>query len=243
VNSQSLKPQSAEPVTGAGSVPQRSIEPAPSVQRDETVGSSDSLDRAIAASSDVVRRDLSLQLVDPSVSRAKFDREVRNYRAMESEYLRRGWILLQATFPQVAVLFAAPQIVPTPIILGVIVDFTNYDFWAASVRFVHPFTLAPLSLGEMPTAFWKRNAPPLLQSHQDQVPFLCVRGVREYHNHPAHSNDPWLAYRGTGVGTLYQILDILHRHGIAPLTGFGFQVTSMQVQIGLGPPDPTKVPE
>lgn len=224
-------------------MPERSIEPAPNVQRPETDGSSESLDRAVPASSDVVPGDLPLQLVDPTISRAKFDREVRNYRAMDSEYLRRGWILLKASFPKVVVLFAAPQIVPTPLILGVIIDFTNYDFWAASVRFVHPFTLAPLSLGEIPTAFWKRNAAPLLQSHQDQVPFLCVRGVREYHDHPAHSNDPWLAYRGTGVGTLYHILDVIHRHGMAPFTGFGFQVTSMQIQIGLGPPDPTKIPE
>lgn len=209
-------------------------------------GASGSQERAGEATSERARGedgDHPIQFVDPAVSRAKFGREVENYRAMEAEYLRRGWILLRARFPEVVVLFAAPQITPSPVILGVIIDFTNYDFWPPSVRFVHPFTLASLPFSQMPTAFWKRNAAPLLQSHEDQVPFLCARGIREYHHHPAHSNDPWLAHRLTGVGTLYHLLDIIHRHGIAPFTGFVLQIRSMDYAIGLGAPDPTKIPE
>jgi hypothetical protein len=26
-------------------------------------------------------------------------------------------------------------------------------------------------------------------------PFLCLRGIREYHEHPQHSGDEWLLYR------------------------------------------------
>ncbi len=27
-------------------------------------------------------------------------------------------------------------------------------------------------------------------------PFLCVRGIREYHEHPQHTGDDWMLYRG-----------------------------------------------
>lgn len=47
-------------------------------------------------------------LVDPAVSRAKFDRELAQYRALEDDYLRRGWWLLKAEFPEVFAVFASP---------------------------------------------------------------------------------------------------------------------------------------
>jgi hypothetical protein len=28
-------------------------------------------------------------------------------------------------------------------------------------------------------------------------PFLCLRGIREYHEHPQHSGDDWFLYRET----------------------------------------------
>src|SRR5690348_11875281 len=190
-------------------------------------------------------------LIDPVISQRKFEREITNYHAMETEYLRRGWLLVRAEFPTVVVLLAAPQIVPSPVLFGVVIDFTNYDFWAPSVRFVHPFTLAPLSIADMPTPFRKRvpvadggfDFQSLLQHQADQAPFLCVVGVREYHDHPFHSNDPWLAHRGTGPGTLYHILNIIHRYGVAPFSQFGIQIRSMEFAVGLRQPDPPNIPE
>jgi len=36
----------------------------------------------------------------------------------------------------------------------------------------------------------------LLDDHPTtHKPFLCVRGIREYHEHPQHSGDEWLLYR------------------------------------------------
>ena len=185
-------------------------------------------------------------LVDPAVTRVKFDREISNYRTMEGEYQRRGWLLLRAEYPNVTVLLAAPQLAPPALLVGVIINFINYDFWAPSVRFVHPFTLAPLRFDEMPIQILKRvavNPPvqPLLQQHADQVPFLCVRGVREYHHHPFHSNDPWLARRGAAEGTLYDILNVIWLHGIAPIKHYAVQFGS--IGIGLRPPMLTDIPE
>lgn len=218
-------------------------------------------------------------LIDPEVSRAKFAREISEYRQMEREYIRRGWFLIRAEYPEVVVAFAAPHVMLRPVFLAVSVDFTNYDLWAPSVRFVDPFTLQPLLRHELPTLLPKRTRPqaappqvvvrvaddaseaehnqpgaapepgavdeappalvnvpisitppqPLVIAHSDEVPFLCIAGVREYHSHPFHSNDPWLAHRGTGVGRLYHILDVIWRHGVLPLRGYDVAITGLQI--------------
>lgn len=185
-------------------------------------------------------------LVDPAVTRIKFEREIRNYRTMESEYQRRGWLLLRAEYPEAVVLFAAPQLAPPPLLVGVVINFINYDFWPPSVRFVNPFTLARLRGSEMPIQLLKRvpGDPPvqhLIQQHADQVPFLCVRGVREYHHHPFHSNNPWLAQRGAAAGTLYDILNIIWLHGVVPIKHYAVQFGA--IGIGLQRPMPADIPE
>lgn len=222
-------------------------------------------------------------LVDRAVSRAKFERELADYRRMDGDYIRRGWLMVRAEFPKIIVLFAAPQLKPSGVVLGVRLDFTNYDLWPPSVTFVHPFTLEPLPPEQvipihkrlppvplagvaLPGAIQIAQAGPfqipaeqpadgvegmfmiqrepqnLVQAHEGGSPFLCVAGVREYHQHPFHSNDPWLAHRATGVGTLYHILDIIHRHGVAPLQQWKLHV-NLNVQIGEAVPDYNRVPE
>lgn len=56
---------------------------------------------------------------------------------------------------------------------------------------------------------------PLLQgeSAEDERPFVCLQGVREYHTNPAHTGDPWWLYRGMGAGSLLRLLDIIAKHG------------------------------
>jgi hypothetical protein len=201
-------------------------------------------------------------LVDPTVSRAKFDRQVADYRSMEREYLRRGWMMVRAEFPEVVVVFAAPHLQPRGVLFGVVLDFTNYDLWAPSVRFVDPFTLEPLRIEEMAFPLLKRprplipapgapapgvqpgdvvaaaaqpggpgvqaglQAPPqnLVQANADGKPFLCMAGVREYHEHPFHTNDPWLAHRTGGSGSLYHTLNIIYQHGVLPLQDWNYHV-------------------
>ena len=43
------------------------------------------------------------QYVDPTVSRAKFDREIADYRSFEADYRSRGWFLVKADWPLVIV--------------------------------------------------------------------------------------------------------------------------------------------
>lgn len=210
-------------------------------------------------------------LADPTVARIKFERQIEEYRDLEREYIRRGWYLLRATFPEVTVAFAAPHLSPPLVLLVVTLDFTDYDFLPPSVRFVDPFTLEPLPADRLPNLLPKRVTirqlvpaaafppgmvadagggtdgmvemqqivqQPLVQHHAGK-PFLCIAGVREYHEHPVHSNDPWLPHRSTGRGRLIQILEVIWRHGVLPVQ-IGFQITGIQLRPEI---DPDKIPE
>ncbi len=199
---------------------------------------------------------MSVQYVDPEVSRSKFDREVAEYRALESEYRKRGWFLLDATFPRVVVVMGAPQLKPAAIVTGVEFDFTNYDQLPPSVRLVNPFTGVAFKAKELPTKLpmfiegspiqlpgapagvqmMVNQAQDLMQSHApDDIPFLCLAGTREYHQHPAHGGDAWELHRAAGAGRLVRLLDIVHRHGVLPIIGWGVNLEP-RVGFNLGQP-------
>lgn len=175
-----------------------------------------------------------LQVVDPVVTQEKFYAELAEYRRMEAEHRTRGWWLLDATFPRVFVVFATPQLRPPAVVCGVDVDFTNYDFEPPSVRLVDPFTREPYLRKDLPTVLFRRQMMTvgsgmqlaghveLMQAHSpDEIPFLCIPGVREYHQHPAHTGDSWLMHRGLGAGKLYHILNTIFQYGVRPISNYG----------------------
>ena len=194
-------------------------------------------------------------LVDPAVSRTKFERELAEYRKHEEEHQRRGWWMLAAEYPEVFVIFGTPQLKPPVVVFGALLNFENYDLWAPSVRLVDPFTRQPYKGKELPSVLPRRvtrqmppevaalhGLPPgqvammqqdeqLMQFHDpDDVPFLCLAGVREYHEHPAHTGDAWLLHRGRGEGTLFFLLDVLWRYGVRPISRFNVQ---LEPRVGL----------
>lgn len=176
------------------------------------------------------------QYVEPAVSRRKFDREIADYRRLERDYQRRGWFLAEASYPTVVVVLAAPHVSPSPVVTGVLFDYTNYDARPPSVQLVNPFTQEPYRADQLPTPL-NRGVPhampgapdgvqmliqqPLMQWYTPtEVPFLCLAGVREYHDHPGHSGDSWELHRPTGAGALVRLLDVIHTYGVAPLAGW-----------------------
>lgn len=240
-------------VDPAGNVPPAAGSvPGPAPVQSEDVGAA----AAPAASPGGAQEAHAEAVADPAISRAKFERELAEYRRLEHEYLRRGWFLVRAEFPEIMVVFTAPQLQPSVVLFAIILDYSNYDLWPPSVRFVDPFTRQPFPADKMPIQMLQRRrlqppvlagapaetpiGPPdegpavggainfewehLIQAMADGRPFLCVAGVREYHEHPFHSNDPWLAHRGTGPGRLYHILNLIYRHGVAPLREIRYQV-------------------
>jgi hypothetical protein len=199
----------------------------------------------------VMRRQRPAQFVDPDVSRAKFERELLEFRALEETYVSRGWVLTDAEFPVVRVLMCAVQLKPPAIIVGVEFDFTNYDVEPPSVTLVEPFTNRPYMMNELPTVLNRnvQQAPgalapgfppgfqlppgapmvinmqqPLMQAEVGSIPFLCVAGVREYHSHPAHSGDLWELHRESGAGRLIRLLELIYRYGVEPISDYQIQL-------------------
>ncbi|KRR16188.1 putative metal-binding protein [Bradyrhizobium retamae] len=190
-----------------------------------------------------------LQTVDPEVSRVKFERELANYRSMESAYRKRGWILLDAEFPEIFVVFAATKLRPPPIVAAIVLNFTDYDLRPPSVRFVDPFTREPIPAKLLQVQMFRRAAIPgatpetiqalaqqggvqvtnmIQYNSPDDRPFICLPGIREYHDNPAHTGDSWLMHRSSGEGSLAFILEKIWQHGVKPIEHYQVQV---QVQI------------
>jgi hypothetical protein len=187
------------------------------------------------------------QVVDATVSREKFDREIATFTELAREHQRRGWWLLRAEFPEAVVAFLAPQLKPAAVLTGIMINFTNYDTEPPSVRLVNPFTEEPYRLKDLPTNLKRRRVVdlpiggggpivqqvvdiPLMQGiDPNEIPFLCIPGVREYHLHPAHTGDSWFLHRRRGEGTLFSILNVIYQYGVQPLTGYGIgiQVTGL----------------
>jgi hypothetical protein len=186
--------------------------------------------------------------VDPRVSRSKFDREVAAYREREEEHQRRGWWMLKAEFPEVFVVFGAPKSKPALVMFGAMLDFRNYDLWPPSVALADPFTRTPYKAKDLPhkllrqittlipnnggtgPAVERAELTALMQDWGPETwPFLCLPGVREYHDNVGHSGDSWLMHRRGGEGTLHFILEQLFRFGAAPIRGVQFQHIVQQV--------------
>ena len=198
----------------------------------------------------------AIQHVDPAVSQAKFQQEIAELRSLEQDYRRKGWFLLEASFPKVLVAMAAPQLSPPAIVCGVAIDYTNYDAEAPSVRLVNPFTGEPYLADELPTnlpravegqavelpgmpgALQFQQAQSLMQAYgPKEIPFLCIAGVREYHLHPAHSGDSWELHRAAGAGRLVRLLEVIHTYGVAPIKSYGVNLVP---QIGFEIAEPAK---
>ena len=180
------------------------------------------------------------QYVDPSVSRTKFDREIADYLAFEADYRTRGWFLVKAEWPVVVVVLASGKTQPPAIVTAVQFDYTNYDAEPPSVRFIDPFSGRLLPFKELPTRLPRmipgpklpfpgpggakaqlNTAQELMQAHSpEDLPFLCIPGVKEYHDHPGHSGDPWEIHRSASEGRLVRLLEVISKYGLEPVKGF-----------------------
>lgn len=76
----------------------------------------------------------------------------------------------------------------------------------------------------------------LLQHYgPDTIPFLCLAGTREYHDHPGHSGDPWELHRTSGAGSLVRLANIILTYGVEPIGGWNVNLVP-QMSIGFGQP-------
>ncbi len=167
--------------------------------------------------------------MDPAVSKEKYDLEIKNFLGAYAHHKKRGIILLGYEFPDIKLAFMAVKISPAPLVFSVRINFTNYDLEAPSIQFIDPFLDIPIDITQLPHQFPRKigqlqnqiNLQPLVLAQADKVPFFCIPGVREYHNHPAHTGDSWLLHRGVGgEGSLGFLIEKLYQYGVAGLNGF-----------------------
>lgn len=79
---------------------------------------------------------------------------------------------------------------------------------------------------------------PLLQDYgPETLPFLCLPGVREYHDHPGHSGDAWELHRRDGAGALVRLADVIRTYAVDPVGGWSVTLVP-QVSLGYGEPPP-----
>lgn len=174
-------------------------------------------------------------LVPASVSRAKLARELGQWRENGAAYRRRGWLLLDEGELHVELAMLASVALSGGMTFtataAVRIDFSNYDLWAPSVEFIDPTTgayLRPPVRAIVGTADGPRDL--LVENHPTTGrPFLCVPGVRQYHDHPQHSGDAWLLHRGKGAGTLASICDVLWRSMARNVIGLRTTIQSLPV--------------
>ncbi|MBL7738485.1 MAG: hypothetical protein JNK14_04650 [Chitinophagaceae bacterium] len=181
-----------------------------------------------------------MQTVDPAVSQQKFQFELNTYLSIEETHRTRGVFMIKAEYPDIILLFSAPRLQPSPIVFAVKINFDNYDLEPLSVRFIHPFTFE--NLLHSPVQLLRKKVYPdrppeiqtLAQKDSTGLPFICIPGIREYHNHPAHTGDSWLLHRNKGgEGTLGFIVDKLYEYGISAINTFQFQLVLHAPQLNI----------
>lgn len=195
------------------------------------------------------------QHVDPEVSNVKLQRELAEFLSLEPDYRKRGWFLIEAKGPLITVLLASNKTNPPTLVTAVRFDYTNYDADPPSVRFVDPFSGRPLSNKDLPIRLLRAVPGPevdvpgpggikaqlnaaqdLMQAHSpEELPFLCIAGVKEYHDHPGHSGDAWELHRQSGEGRLVRLLEVISKYGLDTVKGFNVNLTP-QVTLATGEP-------
>lgn len=181
------------------------------------------------------------QYVDPEITKNKFLSEVSCFQDNEITLRKMGIICSSINLENFTfeLIFSVPKLNPCPIGFASIIDYSNWDIEPPSIKLINPFTFKVLNLSEivMPFLQWNKecNSPqPILVKNNE--PFFCIPGVREYHNHWAHTGDSWFLHRNKGEGKICTIISQLYRHSTYLVNSYllvPLQVNNMKYGIDL----------
>lgn len=92
---------------------------------------------------------------------------------------------------------------------GVRFGLDDFDQRPISVSFRDPITWEPLPADRVPVGQYVgeegKKADVVVQQHPlTRLPFLCMQGIREYHEHPQHGGDEWALLRRE-MGLVYAV--------------------------------------
>lgn len=131
----------------------------------------------------------------PELSRAKFEAAVAQLRGNESLLRDRGWAIDAADYPDLRI---------TAVHRGAGAARTfrfRFDGWderPPSLVVIDPESLAmlPGHFWPVPNGFWHSHGwSGEAGGGATNQPFLCMKGIREYHAHSSHLGDKWESYR------------------------------------------------
>lgn len=205
----------------------------------------------------LVRAPLRREVVVPAdVSRRKLQRDLDTWHANAGmHWHRERAVIIGLDDLVVDVAFAVPLDgislgLPGPSASAVIpfairLDYTNYDLEPPSLTFIHPFTKEPAS----PIVPFREVANGterqiLLAEHPiTGLPFICQPGTAEYHVHPEHRNESWLAeHRDRSVGRLANVVERVWRAGTEHASSRVANVAVSALQLELRPLPGTSLP-
>lgn len=154
-------------------------------------------------------------VVPLEVSREKLRAELRQWEENRDLYMQRGWIILGVDdlWLELAILQPAANTAWPPFVAVTVgLDYRNYDLQPPSVTFLDPLSRAPSDPIVKPHQVEGQRLRLLVPGGHPTTkrPFLCLPGVSEYHIHPEHDGDPWLAeHRALGEGKIANIANHL----------------------------------
>ena len=140
--------------------------------------------------------------MDAEVSRLKFAREVDALRAQATDFVaNRGWEIVSSDYPVFDVVLTHPT---SKRRVGFRFLCDDWDERPPSLSLFDPETLAELSWERWPQGGWSALNP----HPTTGKPFLCLPGIREYHTHSSHLQEPWAGLRSRET---YKLRYIVHR--------------------------------
>src|SRR5437867_1717392 len=126
---------------------------------------------------------------------------------MRKEYLARGWDFKEVVFPKIKVHFLARNSKP---LVGMIADCTDYNYVPVSVVYTD-LSFHPLKYAQIPEFVCPGVPRRIVQEHPiTHLPFICLRGIREYHTHYQHQIDSWGLYRYPETYNIYHAIRVAH---------------------------------
>ncbi len=140
--------------------------------------------------------------MDASVSRKKFERGVAVVDPTADDAISLGgWALREWAYPHLRIVFTHPK---SRREVEFRFSFDGWDQQPPSLALHDPVTGLELPWEKWPKGGWSAGNP----HPTTNKPFLCLPGIREYHIHSSHLNDPWENYR---TRASYHLSHILHR--------------------------------
>jgi hypothetical protein len=133
-------------------------------------------------------------VVHELLSRSLFEKEAEVIRRLAE---LRGWTVFTIEYPIIDLGFSGegrPD-------LRVRMACDNWNELPPSVQLLSLEGSFLSSLPKGPSGIFNNGAHPVTGR-----PFICMRGIREYHVHPSHTGDAWENYKGKEENSLAGIL-------------------------------------